>query len=92
MASESPNVLAVPLERSLYDFVHEQASAAGYSDPADYVSHLIQSARRLHAERQLEASLVEGLESGPAMPMEAGDWEVLRRRVAQGGTLREHGQ
>src|SRR5438105_4231233 len=31
------------------------------------------------AKRKLEAQLIEGLESGPATPM---DWDAIRRRVA----------
>lgn len=66
----------------LLEFVQAQASAAGYSSPADYVEHLVRSAHRLHVDQQLEAALVEGLESGPALPMGPDDWEDMRRRAA----------
>jgi hypothetical protein len=73
----------------LLEFVCAQASAAGYSSPADYVEHLVRSAHRLHVDQQLESELVEGLESGPALPMGTEDWEGLRRRARQRSEQRD---
>lgn len=81
MPSESENLLSISLDPVLSAFVREQASSAGFATPADYVSHLLHSAKRLLEEQRLEEALREGLNSGDAGPMESRDWDELRERA-----------
>src|SRR5947209_6081026 len=47
---------------------------AGDGDPASVPQEVVD--RR---QREIEALLIEGLDSGPATPMTAEDWQALRR-------------
>jgi antitoxin ParD1/3/4 len=74
----------VALPESMKDFVHEQVASGGYTSASEYVRELIREAqRRKGAEEDLEALLLEGLNSGPATEMTDDDWQELRRRSAQ---------
>jgi antitoxin ParD1/3/4 len=52
------------LNEPLKSFVLEQAAAAGYPQPSDYVLALIDAERRRKSESELEEMLVAGLCSG----------------------------
>jgi hypothetical protein len=39
--------------------------------------------------KRVEAKLIEGLESGPAIPMTAEDWAEIRREIAERRAHRE---
>ena len=81
MASESPEPLHVNLPASAQEFAHEQAAAAGFANVSDYVASLIQGEQRRKAEAELEALLLEGLNSGPGTPMTREDWDELHREI-----------
>lgn len=71
MASDS---LTISLSEPLKSFVEEQAAAAGYS-PGDYILSLINAERIRKAQATLEAALVEGLNSGPSIPVDQAYWK-----------------
>ena len=72
--------LALPDE--MRQFVEEQAEIGGYASPADYVCALIREAHRAAARQELEAHLLEGLNS-PLAPMTRDDWAMLRQRILE---------
>jgi len=78
MANET---LRIALGEPLRTFVLEQAAAAGYPHPADYVYALIDAERRHKAQSQLESLLVEGLDSGPSIEACKDHWIENRRKL-----------
>lgn len=70
-------VISISLSEPLKSFVDEQAAAAGNS-PGDYVLSLINAERMRKAQETLEAALLEGLNSGPSVPVNHAYWERER--------------
>ena len=64
------------------EFIREQASGASQT-PEQYVAALVRAEHRRRAMADLEAKLLEGVESGPATEMTRADWEELRRQVRE---------
>jgi antitoxin ParD1/3/4 len=71
--------LTVSLPEALTAYLQEQIAAGHYNTPDDYIQALIQQdkARKEH----LEPLLLEGIESGDAIPMTATDWDDIRTTV-----------
>ena len=69
--------LTVTLPESLAQYIQQRVDEGDYSDPSHYVRHLVRDERRTRAEEQLEAMLLDGLESGE--PQEATEeyWAEL---------------
>jgi antitoxin ParD1/3/4 len=67
--------LNVSLPEALKDYVQRRVAEGAFRDPSDYVGALIRGDRKRQAEARLEALLLEGLDSGPAEPM---DWPAIR--------------
>jgi antitoxin ParD1/3/4 len=79
----SQETMNVALPENLKEYVLQQVTAGGYSSASEYVRELIRSDQKRKAQERLEALLLEGLESGEARELTAGDWAELRRRVWQ---------
>ena len=75
MANTSMNV---SLPETLKDYVQERVAEGTYSNPSDYVRALIREDMRRQAEEKLDALLMEGINSGPARPV---DWEAIRAKA-----------
>lgn len=73
--------LKVSLPEPLGEFVAEQAAKSGQRTPADYLTSLVHEARRREITKEIEARLIEGLESGEPTPMTSFDWAEIRERV-----------
>jgi antitoxin ParD1/3/4 len=73
--------LTITLPESLKTFVEDQSARDGYESPDAFVAALIREAQRCLEDEEVEAKLVEGLESGPATPMTRGDWDAIRAEV-----------
>jgi antitoxin ParD1/3/4 len=71
----------VSLPEAMKEFVEEQVAKGGYETASEYVRALIREAQIRAAKEDLDAKLLEGLESGPATPMSKADWDELKRRV-----------
>jgi antitoxin ParD1/3/4 len=78
--------LRITLPESLRAWVQRQASRNGYSTPSEYIRTLLQLERLREVEDKVDARLLEALDSGPATPMTAEDWQDIRserrKRVA----------
>jgi antitoxin ParD1/3/4 len=83
MASESSEPLHVNLPASTREFAQEQAAAGGFANVSDYVASLVHNEQRHKAEAELEALLLEGINSGPATPMTREDWDAIRSEISQ---------
>jgi antitoxin ParD1/3/4 len=77
----STDALTISLDEPLKTFVLQEAAAAGFHQPGDYVSALIDAERRRKADLRLEGLLMEGLESGPAVEADDAYWETNRRKL-----------
>lgn len=74
-------VISLPKEQRIY--VEEQIRLGSYGNASEYFSLLVQQDRKRQAKERLETMLIEGLESGPAEPMAAQDWEEIRMAVRE---------
>ena len=71
----------ISLPETLKQFVEEQVKSGGFGTASEYVRALIREAQLRAARQELDAKLLDGLDSGPASPMTREDWDELKRRV-----------
>ncbi|MEM6614522.1 MAG: type II toxin-antitoxin system ParD family antitoxin [Cyanobacteria bacterium P01_C01_bin.72] len=77
-------MLNISLPDQIQSFVEEQAKAAGFSSTDDYVYQLVlQEQTRLAQQDQVEALLVEGLDSGEPIEVTDGWWEQKRMHLTE---------
>ena len=75
--------MAAP-QLSAYSSFCSPPTRTGYSTPSEYVRELIRGDRKRRAKERLDALLLEGLDSGEALPATAAFWdEVTREAVAK---------
>jgi antitoxin ParD1/3/4 len=77
----SNTTLNVSLPEPLKEYVQERVSEGIYSNPSDYVRSLIRDDMRQSAQRRLETLLLEGLNSGDPVPLNAAEWESIRQEA-----------
>jgi antitoxin ParD1/3/4 len=73
--------VSLKLTEELQQFVNTQAEAGQFDGPARYIEALIERAK--NGKANLEALLIEGLDSGDPVPLDAGEWSRIRRDVQQ---------
>lgn len=73
----------ISLPETLKDFVDTQVSNRGYSTSSEYIRELIRNDQVRQGELKLAALMLEGLESGPAIPVNEGYWKNKRAALAQ---------
>jgi len=61
-------------------FVEAQMAQEGYASASEYLRALIRDAQKRQAKQELEAKLLEGLQS-PVSEMTDADWSTLRQRI-----------
>ncbi len=81
--------MQISLPDSLKRFVKERVEEEHYSNPSDYVRALIREDQKRRDERRLEQMILEGLASGPGIPMTPEEWNKLREE-ALAGSLGAH--
>lgn len=71
---------------SLKKFLDTQVQSRGYSTSSEYVRELIRNDQVCQTEQSLAALMIEGLESGLAIPVSQDYWrnkrEALKKRTA----------
>ena len=78
-SSTVPNTsMNVSLPEALKDYVQERVAEGTYSNPSDYVRALIREDMKRRVEEKLDALLMEGINSGPARPV---DWDAIRAKA-----------
>lgn len=70
----------ISLPEPLKQFVDGQVSSGRYSSASEYVRELIRADEKRKAEQQLEAKLLEGLNSAES-ELTAADWSALRKEA-----------
>jgi antitoxin ParD1/3/4 len=71
--------IAVP--DGLKAFVQTRVAEGGYSSVSEYVRELIRADQKQQAWAVVEAEVLKGLSSGPAVAMTAEDWASIRAEV-----------
>ncbi len=72
----------ISLPDSLKTFA--QAQTKNYSNPSDYVRSLIrEDKQKKEAQLQIESLLLEGLNSGEAIPVTPEYWETLKSELTE---------
>jgi antitoxin ParD1/3/4 len=75
--------LNISLPQSLKDFVENQVQQHGYSTPSEYVRELLRQDQKRRAEDQIEALLLEGLQSGDPIEITPEYWEAKRKSLIE---------
>lgn len=70
----------VSLPEELKEYVEAQTKS-GYSTPSEYVRELIREDQKRRAKAKLESLLLEGLNSGDPVPMDAKFWAELKQQA-----------
>jgi antitoxin ParD1/3/4 len=70
--------LHISLSDEMRSFVDEQVRGGRYHNHSEYVRDLIRHDQERRTRDRIEALLLEGLESGPAQPLTADDWQAIR--------------
>ena len=78
----------VSLPADLKRWVDEQVEAGGYGTASEYVRDLLRRARERQARRQVDAMLVEAVESGADTVMDGADWAAIRKAARAAATRR----
>lgn len=71
----------ISLPDQMKEFVEDQAQKEGFGTVSEYLRSIIREVQKREAKQALEAKLKAGLESGPAEPMTAKDWNAIRHEV-----------
>jgi antitoxin ParD1/3/4 len=80
----------ISLSETLKDFVNECVAEGIYSNSSDYIRALIRSDMKRRAQQRLETAILEGIASGPAVPMTDEDWQHIRAEGARRAGLAPH--
>ncbi len=69
----------ISLPDQMKEFVESQAQKEGFGTVSEYLRSIIREVQTRDARQALEAKLKEGLESGPAAPLSAEEWDAIER-------------
>src|SRR4051812_14228274 len=70
----------ISLPDEMKAFIEARMAQEGYASASEYLRALIRGAQKHRAKQELEAKLLEGLQSA-ASEMTDDDWAALRRRI-----------
>ena len=73
--------LNVSLPESMREWIDEQVKTGGYGTASEFVREVIREAQKNRARQELEAKLLEEINSGPATEMTKADWDGLKERA-----------
>lgn len=77
----------ISLPPTLKEWVEEQVHRRGFGTASEYIRQVLREERDRQVRQQIDAALIEGLESGPSTPMTRKDWDDIRlegrRRLAK---------
>ena len=80
----------VSLPETLKEYIEQQVNSGGYGTTSEYLRELIREDRKRKSQERLEGLLLDGLESGDAIPVTPDFWKDLwarvdaRRKIRQG--------
>ena len=73
----------VSLPDTLRDYIEQQVRIGGYGSSSEYIRDLIRQDQKQKAQEHLQTLLLEGLDSGEALPMSDQDWTEIRQAVQE---------
>ncbi len=71
----------ITLPDEMKTFVESEVSNGGYGGAGEYLHALIREQQKRRAREELEAKLLEGIQSGEATPMTPEDWKDLKQEA-----------
>ncbi len=75
--------IPVELPEDLQEFVEASVQRGSFGSANEYIVALIDAARNKRSE--IEAALIEGLQSGPAEEWTSQEWSEIKQRVIERG-------
>jgi len=73
----------IALPDAMKHFVQDRVAEGGYSSVSEYVRELIRADQRRKAEERIDALLLDGLDSGPSIPVTPEYWEEKKRKLTE---------
>jgi putative addiction module CopG family antidote len=73
------STIAVELPEDLREFIETKVQRGEFASVSEYIVALVNAARR--SKSDIEAALLEGLESGPAQEWTRQEWSDIKQRV-----------
>ncbi len=74
--------VTISLPDSLKAFIDGQLATKGYGNVSEYFRSLLREAQAKEEDARLEALLLQGLASGPGMPVTSEFWKELKVEAA----------
>lgn len=74
------STINISIPENLKAEVEEVVASEGYGNTSEFFRDLVRDYLRQRQERQLEALLLKGLQSGEATPLTRADFEAIKRR------------
>jgi antitoxin ParD1/3/4 len=75
--------LNISLPDSLHEFIERQVTEGGHGDAGEYIHKLLREEQKKKAREKVDALLLEGINSGEPIEVNAEYWEKKRRRLAE---------
>lgn len=75
--------LNITLSDDSQAFVSEQIAQGPFASASDYIENLVEEAKRQAAREQLDALLLEGLDSGPAIEVTPDYWQRTKAELSR---------
>ncbi len=82
MKKAEGKVLSVPVPKSMEGFIKKRVLEAGFQTVSEYLRTLVRADQKRAAEEELEAKLLEALDSGRFEKVTPELFERLRARVS----------
>lgn len=80
----------ISLPDDMKAFIEAEAARKGFGTVSEYMRAVIRETQARAAQRsQVDALLLEGLDSGPASPFTAEDWDSIHRTLAERHAARQ---
>lgn len=73
--------LNISIPESMQEFVNQQIASGNYNNASEYILHLIH--RHQQQMTELEAMLLEGIDSGPPIEVTDSWWEQKRSMLVE---------
>jgi antitoxin ParD1/3/4 len=80
---QTMETMNVALPESMKQFVQQQVNERGYSSVSEYIRELIRTDQKREVQERIDTLLLEGLDSGKAIPVTAAYWEEKKRRLTE---------
>ena len=74
----------ISLPENLKGFVDSQVQTGGYSTSSEYIRELIREDQKKKLEQRLSLLLLEGIQSGKPVAVDAAYWNAKRQRLSGG--------